>query len=51
MVKTTGKTQNKTSFKADNVFGSFSTQEEVFDQTMPPILKDVLKGFESTVFA
>ena len=51
VVKTTGKTQNKTSFKADSVFGSFSTQEEVFDETMPPILKDVIKGFESTVFA
>ena len=54
LVRSAGKgssSQTRTTFKADNVFGSFSTQEEVFDQTMPGILKDVLKGFESTVFA
>ena len=26
-------------------------QEEVFNQTLAPVVKDVLKGFESTVFA
>ena len=54
LVRAAGKgssAQSRSTFKADNVFGSFSTQEEVFDQTMPGILKDVLKGFESTVFA
>ena len=54
LVRSSGKgssSQSRSTFKAGNVFGSFSTQEEVFDQTMPGILKDVLKGFESTVFA
>lgn len=39
------------SYRFDNVFGAFTTQEEVFQQTLSPIVSDVLKGFESTVFA
>lgn len=30
---------------------SFSTQKEVFDQTLGPVISDVLGGYESTVFA
>ena len=40
-----------TGFKFDRVFGSFTTQEEIFDQTLRPIVDDVLSGFEATVFA
>ena len=44
--------QNKRSvFAFDDVFTAFSTQEEVFTTTLKPVIKDVLKGFESTVFA
>ena len=38
-------------FRFDNVFGSYATQQEIFDQTLKPIVADVLKGYESTVFA
>jgi Kinesin motor domain len=44
--------QNKRSvFAFDDVFTAFSTQEEVFTTTLKPVINDVLKGFESTVFA
>ena len=33
------------------MFGSFTTQEEIFDQTLRPIVDDVMSGFEATVFA
>ena len=51
VVRGQGAKASRSAFKADKTFGSFSSQEEVFDETMPPILKDVMKGFESTVFA
>ena len=35
----------------DHVFGSFSTQQEVFDQTVRPIVEEALRGFNTTVFA
>lgn len=38
-------------YSFDNVYTAFSTQEEVFDQTMLPVFDDVLQGYESTVFA
>ncbi|KAG7373775.1 kinesin motor domain containing protein [Nitzschia inconspicua] len=51
VLKGQGSRQTKTNFKFDNVFGSFSTQQEVFDETLRPVIRDVLSGFESTVFA
>jgi hypothetical protein len=45
----TGK--SKQTFKFDNVFTSFSTQEDIFEATLQPIIRDVLNGYESTVFA
>ncbi len=35
----------------DQVFTNFSTQEELFEVTLQPMITEVMKGFESTVFA
>ena len=51
VIKGQGSRQVKTSYKFDNVFTAFSTQEEVFEATLQPVIRDVLMGFESTVFA
>ena len=50
-IKGKGKTKSKQTFQFDNVFTSFSTQEDIFEATLQPIIKDVLNGYESTVFA
>lgn len=51
VIKGKGSHQARTSYGFDNVFTAFSSQEEVFDATLKPIIRDVLMGFESTVFA
>jgi len=51
VIKGQGSKQMKTCFTFDNVFTAFSTQEEVFEETLKPVISDVMKGFESTVFA
>lgn len=51
VIKGQGSRQVKSSYKFDNVFTSFSTQEDVFEATLQPIIRDVLLGYESTVFA
>ena len=51
VIKGSGPRQIRSSFKFDNVFTSFSTQEDVFEATLQPIIRDVLMGYESTVFA
>ena len=33
------------------MYGSFTTQKEIFDETLCPIIDNVLKGFDATVFA
>ena len=38
-------------FHFDNVFNAYTSQEEVFSSTLKPIVTDVLRGFECTVFA
>lgn len=50
---TTGKGEKKTSkeFQFDRVFGAYSTQEEVFNTTVRPIVDEVLEGYNSTLFA
>ena len=50
---TKGKTGGRTSYAYhfDQVFGSFATQEEVYDATLLPVIQDVLDGFECSVFA
>lgn len=39
------------SFNFDKVFGMYSTQEQVFDQVVSPIVDEVLAGFNCTIFA
>jgi len=51
VVKGSGHRQARLSYSFDNVFSAFSSQEEVFQNTLRPILIDVMQGFESTVFA
>jgi kinesin family protein 11 len=51
VIKGTGYRQARSSFSFDNVFTAFSTQEEVFNETLKPVIKDVMRGYESTVFA
>jgi len=51
VVKGSGHRQARSSYSFDNVFSAFSSQEEVFQNTLRPILIDVMQGFESTVFA
>lgn len=51
VIKGKGRKQMKSSYSFDNVFTAFSTQEEVFEATVKPVILDVMRGFESTVFA
>jgi kinesin family protein 11 len=51
VIKGKGRKQLKTSYSFDGVFTAFSTQDEVFDATVKPVIMDVMRGFESTVFA
>jgi len=51
VVRGSGRRQARSSYAFDNVFSAFTTQEEVFDHTLRPILRDVMMGYESTVFA
>jgi hypothetical protein len=50
-IKGNGRGQQRSSFNFDNVFSSYTTQEQVFESTLKPVINDVLQGFESTVFA
>jgi len=45
-----GKKTTKT-FTFDKVFGMYSTQEEVFESIVRPIVDEVLAGFNCTIFA
>lgn len=38
-------------FTFDKVFGMYSTQEEVFEQVVRPIVDEALAGFNCTIFA
>ena len=54
IIRGTGKAQVRSTFKYDGVFGSYATQAEVFQGVLAgdqSVLGDVMKGFESTVFA
>jgi kinesin family protein 11 len=43
--------QQRQSFNFDEVLTSFSTQAEVFDSTLRPLINEVLSGYEATAFA
>jgi hypothetical protein len=51
VIKGKGRKQLKSCYTFDNVFTAFSTQEEVFEATVKPVITEVMRGFESTVFA
>ena len=51
VVKGSGKTQQRHVFAFDHVFGTYATQKDIFEQTLAPIVDDVMSGVESTVFA
>jgi chromosomal replication initiation ATPase DnaA len=51
VIKGAGNRQQRTTYNFDNVLGSLSSQEEVFQQTIQPVIPDVLGGFECTMFA
>jgi hypothetical protein len=38
-------------FSFDRVFGMYSTQEEVFESMVRPIIDETLSGFNCTIFA
>lgn len=41
----------KKTFSFDKVFGPESTQEQVYQNVVSPVIKEVLKGYNCTVFA
>jgi len=51
VIKGSGSRQQRSSYTFDNVFASMSTQKEVFESTLKPVISDVMSGYESTVFA
>ena len=46
VVKGKGRKQVKNSYSFDNVFTAFSSQEEVFEETVKPVIADVMRGYE-----
>lgn len=51
VIKGVGNRAARSAFRFDGVFSLFTTQEEIFDQTLRPMIDDVMRGYESTVFA
>jgi len=51
VVKGQGSKQVRSLYNFDNVFSGFSTQEEIFDVTLKPIINDLFKGYDSTIIA
>ena len=51
VIKGSGRGANRSAFAFDNVFTAFSTQEEVFETTLKPVITDVLQGYCSCVCA
>lgn len=51
LIKGTGVKAAKHMFQFGHVYGSFCTQEEIYQSTLKPIIADVCNGIESTVFA
>lgn len=38
-------------FSFDRVFGPNTTQKEIFEEAAMPLIKDVLEGYNATIFA
>ena len=51
VIRGSGTRQIRTTYSFDDVLTSFSTQKEVFEQTLEPVIQDVLSGYECTMFA
>ena len=47
-VKGQGGRQARSSYSFDDVFTSFTTQNEIFGCTLKPVVADVMRGYEST---
>lgn len=43
--------KSEKTFTFDKVFGAYSTQEDVFDSMVRPIVEEALDGFNCTIFA
>jgi len=51
VIKGVGVKQARSSFQFNNVFTSFSSQPEIFSETLNPVIKNILKGYETCVCA
>ena len=51
VIKGTGKAQVRNTFKFANVFGSFTTQEEIFGETLEPGAEACHRGSAHSAFA
>lgn len=51
VARSMGGRQVRTTFNFDGVLGSFSTQDDVFNATVRPLVDQVLSGYEATAFA
>lgn len=51
LARSLGGRQVRTAFNFDGVLGSFSTQEEVFNTSVKPLIGQVLSGYDATAFA
>lgn len=51
VARSLGGRQVRTAFNFDAVLGSFSSQEDVFNASVKPLVDQVLNGYEATAFA
>lgn len=50
-ITSTGMKKSTKTFTYDHVFGRFSTQEDVYKQTVAPMVTECLAGYSNTCFA
>ncbi len=51
MIEVGGDSDGYNNFTLDRIFGPETTQLELFDQTVAPLISDVLSGYNATIFA
>ena len=51
IIKGSGTRQARISYTFDHIFTAFSSQDEVFQEILKPVIGDIMNGFENTVFA